>query len=81
LAGELLPERAVFPAVVGDFTRLFFVLLEEGGLRLGEGGVEDVGLASSLRRKERLSRFDEPMETQRPSTISSLQWNMVGRNS
>jgi len=34
--------------------------------------------ASALSRKERLSKFVEPTETQRSSTIMILQWYIVG---
>jgi hypothetical protein len=38
-------------------------------------------LASSLRRKLRLSKFVEPTEASLESTSIILQWNMVGWNS
>lgn len=41
-AGEFFPEGAVLPEGVGDLSGVGFVLLEDGGLGVGEGGVEDV---------------------------------------
>jgi len=35
-------------------------------------------VASSLRRKERLSKLVEPTDTSSSSTIITLQWNIVG---
>jgi hypothetical protein len=35
-------------------------------------------LASSFSRNERLSKLVEPTDTKSPSTMNTLQWNIVG---
>ena len=74
----LLMNGRASQAFVGDAPRLFQVLLEHLGLALGEAAVVDVEVRFVVQPEERSSKFVEPTEVMRPSTIITLQWYMVG---